>query len=117
MGPITQGEDKEGNFGSNTGEDGWRGVTQTPGDQAKKYNSPDNTVKIVINSGLSEEGQAQTTSEEAYGHAYLYSKGEAYTHQVKSTSEGFKETNKNLAERITAAIAETIKNMKDKKER
>lgn len=113
FGPITQSEDKEGNFGFNTGEDGWRGVTQTPGDQAQKYNSPDNTVKISINSSLSEEGQAQILSEEAYGHAFLFSKGKEHRHQVKSTSKGFFETNKPLIKRITEAIKETIQNMND----
>jgi RHS repeat-associated protein len=115
MGIITQGDNKNGSFGANTGEEGWMGVTQTPGNEANKYNSPDNTIKIVINSGLSEKGQAQITAHEAYGHAYLYSKGAEHRHQVKSTTEGFKETNKTLADQITRAIAETIKNMQDKK--
>jgi len=115
LGPITQSNDKNGSFGLNTGEEGWQGVTQTPGDGEKKYNSPDNSIKIVINSGLSEDGQAQITAHEAYGHAFLYSKGVEHRHQAKSTTEGFKETNKALAEQIVRAISETIKNMEEKR--
>jgi hypothetical protein len=111
MGEITTSDDKSGNFGFNTGEEGWQGVTQTPGNTPNKYNSPDDNVKIVINNGLSTEGQAQNFAHEGYGHALLYSKGEKHQHQVKSTAEGFKETNISLSTAITKAIEETIKNM------
>ena len=112
MGPITLTDDKHGSFGFNTGEEGWQGVTQTPGNNPDKYNSPNDKVKIVINSGLTLEGQAQIFAHEAYGHAFLYSTGRAHTHQVKNTSEGFKETNKILLDAIVRAIKETIENMK-----
>jgi hypothetical protein len=111
MGKITMSDDKNGSFGINTGEDGWQGVTQTPGNAPNKYNSPDNSVKIVVNSGLSPEGQAQNFAHEGYGHAFLYSKGEEHRHQVKSTPDGFRETNKLLSDAIRKAIEETIKNM------
>jgi len=111
MGKITLSDDKNGSFGFNTGEDGWQGVTQTPGDAPEKYNSPDGNVRIVINSGLSVEGQAQNFAHEAYGHGYLYSKGQEHRHQVKSTPEGFRETNTNLRDAITRAIKETIDNI------
>lgn len=111
MGEIFLSDDKNGDFGFNTGEEGWMGVTQTPGNAPEKYNSSDDNVKIVVNSGLSTEGQAQMFSHEAYGHAYLYSKGETHVHQIISTSQGFRETNKRLEEAIRRAIEETIKNM------
>lgn len=111
MGEIFLSDDKSGDFGFNTGEEGWMGVTQTPGDAPEKYNSPDDNVRIVVNSGLSIEGQAQMFSHEAYGHAYLFSKGETHVHQIISTPQGFKETNKRLEEAIRKAIEETIKNM------
>jgi hypothetical protein len=111
MGEITLSDDKNGSFGFNTGEEGWQGVTQTPGNAPNKYNSPDNNVKIVVNSGLSPEGQAQTFAHEGYGHAKLYSQGEEHRHQVNNTPEGFMETNKSLSTAINKAIEETIKNM------
>ncbi|HOL75052.1 MAG TPA: hypothetical protein PLM87_05490 [Bacteroidales bacterium] len=111
--PIIQTDDKNGPFGLNTGDTGFLGVTQTPGNESEKYNSPDNSVKITINKGLSKEVRAQALSHEAYGHAYLYSKGEDYIHRAIYTSEGFKETNIKLSEQITRAISETIQNMKN----
>jgi RHS repeat-associated protein len=113
MGEITLSNNKNGDFGFNTGEVGGLGATQTPGNVPEKENSPDGNVKITINSGLSAEGQAQIFSHEGYGHAYLYSKGKVHTHQVKNTSQGFTETNIKLRENISKAIQETIKNMKD----
>ncbi len=107
MGNIILSDDKNGSFGFSTGEEGWQGVTQTPGNEPNKYNSPDNTVKIVLNSNLSTEGKAQTFSHEGYGHAYLYSKGVEHKHQP----QGLKETNQALSEAIRNAIEETIKNM------
>ena len=114
LGDITQTNNYVGSFGFNTGEDGWQGVTQTPGDAPRKYNSPDENVKIVINSNLSEKGQAQTFAHEGYGHSYLYSKGIVHTHQYINTAFGFKEGNQVLSEAIRQAIKETITNMNNK---
>lgn len=114
LGPIMCTNDPAGSFGFNTGEDGWQGVTQTPGDAPGKYNSPDENVKIVINKALSREGQAQTFAHEGYGHAYLYSKGIVHTHQYISTSSGFEEGNQALSQAIRQAIEETIRNMNQK---
>ncbi len=111
MGDIRKSDDKNGSFGQNTGEEGWQGIAQTPGNTNNKYNSPDNNVKIVLNIGLGKEGQAQNFAHEAYGHSYLYSKGEEHRHQVKSTAVGPMETNKPLSKAITKAIKETIVNM------
>lgn len=98
-----------------TGEHGFLGNTQTPGDEPNKYNSPDdNTVIVNINSSLSEEGQAQTYSHEANGHALLFVQGKEHRHQVKNVDGKFIETNKELKTKIVNSIKETIKNMKEK---
>ena len=109
LGVIYQGDDKNGSFGFNTGEEGWQGITQTPGNDPDKYNSPNDKIRIVVNSGLSEAGRAQMIAHEAYGHADLYSKGEPHKHQAI----GLKETNTKLAIQIIRAIKETIKNMEE----
>ncbi|MFA6925164.1 MAG: hypothetical protein WC223_13045 [Bacteroidales bacterium] len=116
LGQITQGDPNEaGPFSPKTGEQGWLGVTQTPGSEPNKYNSPDENIDITINSGLSEEGQAENLAHEAYGHGYLYSKGEPYKHDAISTEKGFKETNTKLGEQIKNRVNETEKNYKEKK--
>ncbi len=110
MGRITL-SGYQGSYGFNTGEDGWLGVTQTPGNTAKKYNSPDDRVIITINQELSVSGQAQTFAHEGYGHAYLYSQGLEHMHRIVGTPQGFKEKNETLDIAIRKAIAETIINM------
>ena len=108
MNPVTIITDMpEGVFGYNTNEFGFMGVCQTPGDSAEKYNSVDDNIRITINSSLSEAGMAQTFSEEAYGHAFLYSKGFAHTHIF----DGMKDINQVLVNAVIDAIEETIKNM------
>jgi len=114
FGSIFQGEPSESAFSPNTGEEGFFGVTQTPGKEANKYNSVDGNVHITVNVGLSESGRAQNFAHEGLGHGYLYSKGEDHRHIVKSTPEGFKETNKALAKNITEAVQETRNNLKDR---
>ena len=109
LGVIYQGDDKNGSFGFNTGEERWQGITQTTGNDLDKYNSPNDKIRIVVNSGLSEAGRAQMIAHEAYGHADLYSKGEPHKHQAI----GLKETNTKLAIQIIRAIKETIKNMEE----
>ena len=90
--------------------EGFKGVTQTPGDEAQKYNSKDDKVRIHVNKGLKERDRARTYSHEAYGHATLYSEGKDHKHRVKSTSKGFVDTNKELSKRINSAVNETEKN-------
>ncbi len=109
MGEIYTTEDYDGSFGFNTGEEGWTGVCQTPGNAPEKYNSTDNSVNIVVNSKLSDRGKAQTFAHEGYGHAYLYSKGLKHTHQVVDMQE----TNLLLKDAITKATKETINNMSE----
>lgn len=114
LGPIQQGDPKEaGPFSPKTGETGWSGVTQTPGDAPNKLNSTDGKVKITVNSGLSKEGQAETWAHEGYGHGYLYSKGVEHKHQVKNIDGTLKETNKVLSKQIIERVNETEKNYKD----
>lgn len=111
---VTQGEPQIGGLGPTTGEEGHLGKTQVPGSLKNVQNSPDNNIKITINSGLSELGQAQLMSHEGYGHAFLYSKGLPHKHQGISTGNGFKEGNKKLSEQIKKSIAETTKNYEDR---
>ena len=113
--PIyTDKSEPSGDMYPQTGEHGFIGNTQTPGDEPNKYNSPDNTVKVNINSSLSEEGQAQTYSHEANGHALLYIQGEEHRHQVTNIDGALTETNTKLKNRIVNSIKETIENMKER---
>lgn len=50
--------------------EGFLGVTQTPGNEQSKYNSPDESIKVNINNSLSENDQAINVAHEAYGHGY-----------------------------------------------
>lgn len=113
MGEITQGDPNDrGDFSPKTGEEGFQGVTQTPGIESNKYNSIDDKVRIIVNKGLSEEGQAEIFAHEGYGHAYLYSKGQDSRHRVKNVDGKFKETNEQLKKQIIERIDETEKNFK-----
>lgn len=97
-----------------TGEVGWTGVTQTPGSEPDKYNSTDGNVKITVNSGLSEKGQAQTFAHEGYGHGFLYSLGLFHKHNVQNVNGKMKETNETLKQQIIDRIDETEKNQQQK---
>lgn len=113
FGDITMGDPSEaGPFSPQTGEQGWFGITLTPGEDGG-FNSPGDYVGIVINKALSEKGRAQTFSHEGYGHAYLFSIGKNPNHVVKNVNGVFKETNKELAKQIIRSIQETIINMRD----
>ncbi len=113
MGPIQQGDPNDaGPFSPKTGEEGWQGVTQTPGDAPNKYNSTDGNVKITVNSGLSEKGKAENFAHEGYGHGFLFSKGQEHKHQVKNIDGKLKETNEALKKQIIERIDETEKNFK-----
>lgn len=115
MGPIQQGDLKDsGPFSPKTGEVGWLGVTQTPGNSPEKYNSTDEKVHITVNSGLSIKARAQTFAHEGYGHAFLNSIGKKHTHQVKNIFGKFIETNKTLSKQIIERINETEKNYNSK---
>jgi len=90
--------------------EGALGITQTPGNEKNKLNSPDDNIKININAGLKEKDQAVNVAHEAYGHGYMYSKGVDHKHRVK---EG-KDTNRPLAEQIKARVEETKQNFKNR---
>lgn len=126
MGPVTQTENREGGFGLNTGEEGELGQTLLPGEAGIPRSSPDESIGLVINSGLSEEGRAQLFAHEAYGHANLYSEGKDPDHNPKFVFCGGEpsangefppprlvEQNKELADAISSGIAETIDNMNE----
>jgi hypothetical protein len=113
FGDITMGDPSEaGPFAPQTGEQGWLGITLTPGEDGG-YSSDGDFVNIVINSGLSEEGRAQIFSHEGYGHAYMFSKGKNPNHVVVNVDGVFKETNRELADQIIRSIIETILNMEE----
>jgi RHS repeat-associated protein len=96
----------------NTGESGDLGITLFPDKDVPKQ-STDNNINIVINSGLSDLGQAETLAHEAYGHDLLHAKGLPAGHKYKSTGDGFKESNAPLADAIRKATIEAEKNYHD----
>jgi len=110
---IRMGDPSEaGPFSPQTGEQGFFGITLTPGED-EGFNSAGDHVSIVINQGLSEKGRAQTFAHEGFGHAYLFSIGKNPNHVVRNVNGAFKETNSVLANQIIRSIQETIKNMRD----
>ncbi len=112
MPPVyTDKAETSGKMDPQTGEHGFMGQTETPGNNPKKYNSPDNNVKIVINKTLSKEGRAQIYSHEANGHGLLYIRHEEHRH-IPSSTKG--ETNIPLYNNILRSINETIKNMEER---
>jgi RHS repeat-associated protein len=91
--------------------EGKLGYTATPGIDGK-INSPDSEVKVIINSGLNALDQSKNVAHEAYGHAYLYSKGQPYQHKVENVDGKFKDTNATLKTQIKDRINETETNYK-----
>jgi hypothetical protein len=115
MGSIQQGDPNDaGPFSPKTGEEGFQGVTQTPGDAPDKYNSTDGNVKITVNSGLSEKGKAENFAHEGYGHGFLFSKGQEHKHQVQNIDGKLTEKNEALKKQIIERINETEKNFESK---
>lgn len=95
-----------------TGEHGYFGQTQTPGNSPNKYNSPDNKVYVTLNSSLSKAGLAQTYSHEVNGHVLLYIQHKPYMHMYKKINGHEIDENKLLVNYIVRSIKETITNMK-----
>ena len=94
--------------------EGWRGVTLAPGDRAKTFNSIDNIVRISLNINLKEVDMAKTLSHEAFGHAYLYSKGVDWEHkpgEYDAETGTTKDWNTDLKYLIEKGEAETLKNI------
>jgi len=111
FGEITQGDPADsGPFSPKTGEQGFFGVTQTPGNAPEKYNSPNDNVIITVNSGLSEEGRAENFAHEAYGHGFLFSLGLPHGHKVVKMQE----QNEPLKNQIIERVNETEINYKSK---
>jgi RHS repeat-associated protein len=95
----------------NTGESGLAGKTLTPDNSLPKQ-SVDGDTHIVINSNLSEQGQAETFAHEGYGHALLFEEGKPYLHDMIHVDGGFKDMNQALSKAIKDATIETDKNFK-----
>ena len=90
--------------GTTTGEVGFLGKTLFPGDKAQE-NSTDQTIRIIINSGLSEQGRAETFAHEGYGHAYMFVKTlYNYSASTHSFARGGIDTNGILYTQINRAI-------------
>ncbi len=87
--------------------EGAQGFTAIPGN-TNTFNSPDEEVKVVVSDGLNTLDQSKNIAHEAYGHAFMYSKGEDSAHRPV----GKKETNTNLGNQIKNRINETEKNFK-----
>ena len=106
------GNDNGKGIGTSTGETGFLGKTLFP-DKKGLQNSTDNNIKIIVNSELSEEGQAQTYSHEANGHAHTYIKTQGNREQASHHfGSGGVDLNRELFKKINKSINETIKNMK-----
>ena len=99
--------------GLSTGEGGKFGLTLLPGKGESGVNSPDDNIRVSIQSRLSPEGKAETYSDEGNGHALLYveTKDRRISgHQV----QGGKEGNIRLRNKILESRQETIRNMKSR---
>jgi len=99
--------------GNSTGESGFLGKTLFP-DGKGGQNSPDGTIKVVINSKLSTPARAEVYSHEANGHTYIYVSSGGDREKASHQAVGMKETNTDLKQRIITTKQETIKNMKQK---
>lgn len=100
--------------GFDTGENGWRGATQTPGNAPNKRNSLDNNVHVTLNTTLSVEGKAQALSHELFGHALLYNRGLPHMHDIRYMGGGMIEQNSLLRAAIKVSTEETKQNMRGK---
>ena len=99
--------------GTTTGEAGLMGQTLLPGKGQGGANSPDNTIKVIINVKLSPAAQAEMYSHEGNGHALMYVKtGDRV--QSGHIFNGSKDMNKTLDNMIIRSKMETVKNMKSR---
>jgi RHS repeat-associated protein len=92
--------------------EGQLGYTLTPEAGTGAFTSTDKEVKVIINSNLTPLDQSKNIAHEAYGHAYLYSKGVPYAHKVENVNGQFKDTNTILKNQIKDRQNETEKNFK-----
>ena len=99
--------------GTTTGEAGLMGQTLFPGKGASGVNSPDNSIKIVMNKNLSPAASAEMYSHEAYGHALMYVRtGDRV--QSGHIFKGMTDTNIPLRNMIINSKMETVKNMQNR---
>ncbi len=97
--------------GTSTGESGFLGKTLFP-DKKGLENSPDGTLRVIVNKNLSEAGRAEIYSHEANGHAHIYIVTGGDREKASHNAKGMKEQNQELKTRILESKQETIKNMK-----
>ncbi len=99
--------------GPSTGETGLLGKTLFP-DLNGAENSTTDHIIIVVNSQLSEKGRAEIFAHEGYGHGYIYmiSNRDRKRASHDPPKIGFKDLNRELFNRISRAISNTIINMK-----
>jgi hypothetical protein len=103
-----------GNYltGTTTGESGHLGVALLPGKGTSGVNSPDNSIKIILNEKLSQAARAEIYSHEAMGHALMYVRTEdREISGHKFSEDGQMDTNKPLVNMIYRSKMETVKNM------
>ena len=111
MEPDVNGETMNG---TTTGEAGLLGKTLFP-DLKGKQNSPDGTIRVVVNKNLSEAARAEIYSHEANGHAYIYvTTGGDRERASHNVTTGWKEQNKELSKRIIDSKKETVINMRNR---
>ncbi|NMA74605.1 MAG: RHS repeat-associated core domain-containing protein [Bacteroidales bacterium] len=96
--------------GTTTGEAGFMGVALLPGKGISGQNSPDKSIKIIMNKNLSLPARAEMYSHEANGHALMYVRTRNRT-ESGHKFEGSRDVNKPLVKMILDSKKETIKNM------
>jgi RHS repeat-associated protein len=99
--------------GVSTGEGGHMGQTLLPGKGTSGLNSPDNSIKVIVNKYLSEPAKAEMYSHEANGHAVTFIRTGDRS-QAGHKFSGSMDVNKPLTNRIITSRQETIKNMKNR---
>jgi len=96
--------------GTTTGEAGLMGQTLLPGKGISGANSPDNTIKVIMNEKLSPAARAEIYSHEANAHALMYVRtGDRV--QSGHIIKGSTDTNKPLVNMIRTSKMETVINM------
>ena len=114
--PRSPGKDSSGETpnGTTTGESGFMGKTLFP-DKNGMQNSPDETIKLVINKNLSDAAKAEIYSHEGNGHALLYIRNggdhKGASHQVVNQNGSLVDQNQTLKQMIISSKKETIINM------
>ncbi|MCL1938191.1 MAG: hypothetical protein FWF52_07335 [Candidatus Azobacteroides sp.] len=98
--------------GTTTGEGGLMGQTLLHGKGVYDVNSPDNTIRVIMNRKLSPAARAEMYSHEANGHALMYVRTRDRL-QSGHIFSGSKDINKPLVDMIIKSKMETVKNMQE----